>query len=230
MWPLRNPPPKVVAVDIIETTFRIEPLDERLVRLGLPSGSYRRLYAESLRDAFALACANRFQSFMAILESDLAGLLAEYGLEADDVALTDALSTMKELPPYPDAFSAYTGLKDAGIRIFALSNGSAASTKALLEKAGMADQVERVLSVEDVKLSKPRPEVYLYAAEIAKVRPDEVMLVACHPWDVAGALSAGLRAGYISRERLYPNKIMAEPEIIGASLDDVSRAILSLQR
>ncbi len=230
MWPLRNPLPKVVAFDIIETTFRIEPLDERLVRLGLPSGSYRRLYAESLRDAFALACADRFQSFTAILKSDLAGLLAEYGLEADDAALTDALSIMTELPPYPDAFAAYVGLKDAGIRIFALSNGSAASTKALLDKAGMSEQVEKILSVEDIKLSKPRPEVYLYAAETAKVRPDEVMLVACHPWDVAGALSAGVRSGYVSRERPYPKEIMAEPEIMGASLDEVGRAILDLQR
>ena len=228
MWPLRNPRPKVVAFDIIETTFRIEPLDEQLVRLGLPSGSYRRLYAESLRDAFALACANRFQSFMDILKSDLVGLLAEYGLQADDAALTDALSPMKKLPPYPDAFATYVGLKDAGIRIFALSNGAAASTKALLVKAGMADQVEKILSVEDVKLSKPRPEVYLYAAETAKVRPEEVMLVACHPWDVAGALSAGMRAGFVSRERPYPQEIMAAPEIIGASLEEVGRAIIDL--
>ena len=73
-------------------------------------------------------------------------------MEADDAALTDALSIMTELPPYPDAFAAYVGLKDAGIRIFALSNGSAASTKALLDKAGMSEQVEKILSVEDIIL------------------------------------------------------------------------------
>lgn len=56
------------------------------------------------------------------------------------------------------------------------------------------------------------------------------MPVACHPWDIAGALSAGLRAAYVSRERPYPKQIMAEPEIIEDSLIGVSRAILNLQR
>ncbi|MBM0206955.1 haloacid dehalogenase type II [Micromonospora sp. STR1s_5] len=219
----------MVAFDIIETTFRIEPLDRQLVRLGLPPGSYRRLYAEGLRDAFALACSNRFQPFMSVLKANLAGLIAEYDLEQGDAALTDALSIMKELPPHADAPEAYAGLKAAGIRIFALSNGAAASTRSLLEKAGMADLVEQVLSVEDVRLSKPRPEVYLYTVETAKVRPEEVMLVACHPWDVAGALSAGLRAAYVSRERPYPDQIMAQPEIAEGSLMDVSRAILKGQ-
>ena len=55
------------------------------------------------------------------------------------------------------------------------------------------------------------------------------MLVACHPWDVAGALSAGLRSAYVSRERPYPKQIMAEPEISEPTLNDVSRAILKMQ-
>lgn len=224
-----RPRPKVVAFDIIETTFQIEPLDERLVRLGLPRGSYRRLYAEGLRDAFALACSNRFQPFMSVLKADLAGLLAEHNLEASDTALTDALSVMKMLPPHPDARGAYAALKHAGLRVFALSNGATASTQSLLDKAGMTDFVDEVLSVEDVKLSKPRPEVYLYAAETAKVRPGDMMLVACHPWDIAGALSADLRGAYVSRERPYPKQMMAEPEIVQNSLLDVSQAILKLQ-
>ena len=45
MWPFGNRLPEVVAFDIIDTTFQIEPLDDKLVRLGLPLASYRRLYA-----------------------------------------------------------------------------------------------------------------------------------------------------------------------------------------
>ena len=220
--------PKVVAFDIIETTFQIEPLDARLAALGLPVGSYRRLYAEGLRDAFALACSNRFQFFMSVLEADLAGLLAEHGLAASDTAMVEALSIMKTLPAYPDAQAAYAVLKDAGIRVFALSNGAAGSTKSLLDRAEMSELVDEVLSVDDVKLSKPRPEVYLYAVETAKVKPEEMMLVACHPWDVSGAIAAGLQGAYVGRGRPYPSRLFAEPHVKGESLTEISHSILAL--
>lgn len=220
--------PKVVAFDIIETTFRIEPLDQRLTALGLPGGSYRRLYAEGLRDAFALACTDRYEPFMSVLKANLAGLLAEHGLEASDTRMTDALAVMRELPPHPDAAEAYRALRDAGIRVFALSNGATSSTKSLLEGAGMADLVEEVLSVEGVKLSKPRREVYAYAVQTAKMKPAECMLVACHPWDVAGARAAGLLGGYVARERPFPTSIMDTPEVEGRTLSDVAQAILEL--
>lgn len=221
--------PKIVAFDIIETTFRIEPLDARLVALGLPPGSYRRLYAEGLRDAFALACANLFEPFMSVLKADLAGLLAEHGLDRSDRDITDALSIMRELPAHPDAKAAYRSLRDAGVRLFALSNGATSSTESLLERAGMSDLVEQVLSVEDVKLSKPRPEVYRRAVETGKVKAAELMLVACHPWDVAGARAAGLLGGYVARERPFPAGIMRKPEVEGASLSEVAQAILALK-
>lgn len=221
--------PKVVAFDIIETTFRIGPLDERLQALGLPEGSYRRLYAEGLRDAFALACADRFEPFLSVLKADLAGLLAERRLPVGDGDIADALTILRELPPHPDAALAYRVLSEAGIRVLALSNGARSATKSLLDRAGMSDLVEQILSVDDVKLSKPRPEVYLYAAETAKVRPDEMMLVACHPWDVAGAKAAGLLGAYVARERPYPFAIMPKPDVEAESLAAVSRAIVALK-
>lgn len=222
------PPLKVVVFDIIDTVFDLEPLRPRLEALGLPPTALDLLYASALRDSMALACANRFAPFLSIMKADLAGLLAVHELPADAGRIDDALSVMRAMPPHPDAKAAFTRLREAGLRVFALSNGAASSTKSLLEKGGMTDLVEQVLSTEDVKLSKPRPEVYLYAVETAKARPEELAMVACHPWDIAGAMAAGLRGGYVRRKLPFPDAIMTKPDVEAPDLLGVARALVDL--
>jgi 2-haloacid dehalogenase len=46
---------------------------------------------------------------------------------------------------------------------------------------------------------KPAPEVYLTAVRLLGMQPDEVMLVAAHPFDLKGARRAGLRTAFIDR-------------------------------
>jgi 2-haloacid dehalogenase len=221
--------PKVVAFDIIGTTFSMEPLRPRLEELGLPGYVLERLYAETLRDAMALAAAGGFAPFITVMKSALRQLLAEHELTATEAELSETLGLMKALPPHPDAPKAFEILRGAGIRILALSNGAASATHALFDRAGMTGLVDQILSVDDVKLSKPRPEVYLYAVEQARVQPGEAMLVATHPWDVNGAKAAGLLGGYVCRGRPYPDTVMTAPDVEGDTLLEVARAIVAMK-
>ena len=82
-----------------------------------------------------------------------------------------------------------------------MTNGSAAISRKLFECGGIAALIERCMSVEEVGRWKPAPEPYGFAAEQRGVSPDQVMLVAVHPWDVDGAKRAGLAAAWINRER-----------------------------
>jgi 2-haloacid dehalogenase len=221
--------PKVVAFDIIGTVFDLEPLRPRLEGLGLPETALELLYATSLRDAMALACADRFVPFKGVMKGALWQILAEKGLSATDEEMDEALSLMRSLPPHPDAREAFGLLHQAGVRVFALSNGANSATRSLLEKAGMVDLVEEILSVDDVKLSKPRPEVYLHAVETARVRPGEMMLVAAHPWDINGAKTAGLMGGYVCRGVPFPGDVMTAPDIEGDSLAEIARAVTGMK-
>lgn len=223
--PIRRP--LAVAFDIIDTTFRIEALDGPLVGLGLPSGLVRRLYAEALRDAMALACAGRFAPFADVMRTNLSLLLVEHGLAPGDAAIGEALGFMRRLPPHPDAAEAYASLASAGIRVMALSNGAEAATRALFDAAGMAGSVTDVLSVESVALAKPRPEVYRHALAVAGIEPDALMLVACHPWDIQGAQAVGLLGGYVARGRPYP-AFMPAPDLAADGLLSLARAIVAL--
>lgn len=219
--------PKIVAFDIIGTVFSMEPMRPELVGLGLQPAALDLLYTAGLRDMFALACTNAFASFQSVLEGCLDELLAMEGLNAPRKRREAVLGMMKALPAHEDAKEAFQVLADASIRIAALSNGAAKSTRGLLQAAGLDRLVELVLSVEDIKLSKPRPEAYLYAAQAAGVVPSEMALVATHPWDVHGASMADLTGAYVARGRPFSSALRS-PDLSGETLLEVAQKLAAL--
>lgn len=109
------------------------------------------------------------------------------------------LGGLTRLPAQPDAGPALARLRAAGCRLLALGNSAQAGLEAQLAHAGLAPFFERMLSVEAVGVFKPHPRVYGWAAAQAGVPPEDCVLVAAHGWDVAGALWAGWRAGFVAR-------------------------------
>jgi 2-haloacid dehalogenase len=219
--------PAIVAFDIIGTVFSLQPLRERMVALGLPPLALDFVYTATLRDAFAMAATSTYAPFLAGLTASLDEVLAMHGIAATQEQKREVLEAMKVLPAREDAGAAFDALRQAGIAVVALSNGAASATEALLERGGLRGAVARVLSVDDVGLSKPRPEVYRYAAKELGVAPAEMMLVAAHPWDIHGAKVAGLSGGYVERGRPFPPQLHA-PDLRGRELQDVATAIAGL--
>lgn len=219
--------PKVVAFDIIGTVFSMEPMRPALVGLGLPTLALDWLYTAGLRDTLALATTNTFAPFQSVLSECLDELLVMQGVTASAKDKQAVLDMMRTLPPHVDAKATFQVLADAGIKVFALSNGATKTTQGLLAAAGMDGMVEQVLSVEDVKLSKPRAEVYLYSAQTAGVAPSEMALIATHPWDLHGAKVAGLMTGYVARGRPY-SAVLHKPDVTGETLLDVASKMVRI--
>ncbi|RAI17174.1 HAD-IA family hydrolase, partial [Afifella marina] len=77
----------------------------------------------------------------------------------------------------------------------------------VVEAAGLGDALDAVLSVEAVRLYKPRPEVYQMVLDTFAVAPRDVVFVSSNRWDVMGAAAFGFRAVWINRAGLpeeYP--------------------------
>lgn len=219
--------PKVVALDVIETTFSLHPLRERLEEIGVRADALPLWFARSLRDAFALAATDGFEPFRNVLEANLIAVARAHGAAPDEAQRNQVLSTFAKLPPHDDARPALEALRDAGVMAVALSNGSKSATEALFEGAGMRDLVSHVLSVDDIGLAKPRREVYHHAVSTCGVTAEETALVAAHPWDIHGAAAAGLSTGYVARHEDFP-AIFRQPTVTGATLDEVVDALLAL--
>lgn len=124
-------------------------------------------------------------------------LLAKHGVEGLSEAEKQHLNRVwHRLEPWPDSVGGLTRLKRRFV-IGTLSNGNVALLVDMAKHAGLPWDV--VLSAEFVRHYKPDPEAYLMVPSLFAVPPAQVMLVAAHPRDLAGAAGQGLRTCFVSR-------------------------------
>ena len=220
--------PRAVAFDVIGTLFPLEPLRPLVTALGLPSAGLEGWFASGLRDAFALASVGDFAPFTDVLDAALDAVLAEQGLDPSRTQRKAALHALAELDARPGAAAAIEMLTAAGVPVLALTNGSAASTKKLLHRAALDGKVTHIVSVDEVRRSKPAAAVYHRAAEAAGVAPDALALVAAHPWDINGAKAAGLVTAYLSADRPF-SPVMSKPDLEAATLTECAAGLLALE-
>lgn len=150
----------------------------------------------------------------AVLDS----LLPRFGLASLDEAQRAHLNRVwHRLAPWPDSLPGLQRLK-ARYPIATLSNGNIALLVAMARHSGLP--WDTVLSAELFGAFKPDPRVYQGAARLLGVAPSQLMLVACHPFDLVGAQQAGLRTAYIPRPDEYGPGGWMEP--VGEARFDLS--------
>ena len=198
--------PAVLVFDVNETLSDMSPMAERFQEVGAPPHKAATWFAGLLRDGFALAAVNASQSFSLIAAEALRVSMDPQSLNREtEQAVQHIMDGFSGLHVHPDVAEGIHALSDLGIRLVTLSNGSTSVAEGLLERAGLRDQFERLLSVEEAGVWKPAARAYAYALEQCAVVPMDAMLVAAHPWDIDGANRAGLGTAWVNRGRgRYP--------------------------
>lgn len=140
-------------------------------------------------------------NFDELLREALESLAPRFGLAGLDAAALDELVAFwREAPPWPDACAALQRLRRRYV-IAPLSNVHVAYLVHISKAAGLP--WDAVFGADIFRRYKPAPETYLGAAALLGRQPAEVMLVASHPSDLAGAASYGLRTCYVARPLEY---------------------------
>ena len=104
------------------------------------------------------------------------------------------------LDPWPDVPSGLDALRERRI-VATLSNGHLAMLIDMARHAGL--RFDALLSAEMAQTYKTDSAVYALAPRYLRLAPEEIMLVAAHPIDLAGARAAGLRTAYVDRPLEY---------------------------
>ncbi len=220
--------PQAVVLDVIETCFAIDPLGEKLQALGLPEGALQIWFPRVLRDAFALQVTGTYKPFGEIATGTLAAFLAENQLAADPAEMKEVIDAFATLPVHPDVPAGIELLRRAGVRVAALTNGSAETTRKMFQHAGLEKSIEKFISIEEVQQWKPAAAIYRHAALSLGVEAGELALIAAHDWDIDGASKAGLTTGYLARQQPVGSSAMASPDASGTTLSEVARQLLAL--
>jgi 2-haloacid dehalogenase len=207
-----NPAASVAILDVNETLSDLAPLAGRLEAVGAPGDLLGTWFASTLRDGIGLAASGRYAAFPEVARAALRALLARVnGLSSPlDEATDHVLAGIATLTVHSDVEPGLRRARDAGLRIATLTNGSAATSEGLLERAGIAELVERHFDVSEAGRWKPAPEPYEHACRTLGVAPGAAVLIAVHPWDVHGAKCAGLLGAWLDRHGdPYPSVFLA---------------------
>ena len=118
-------------------------------------------------------------------------LAPKFGVPAQDDEGLNALARFwHELPAWPDVVGGLYRLKPRYM-IAPLSNGHVALLVSMSKSLGLP--WDMIFGADLFRHYKPDPETYLGAAALFGCAPGEVIMVASHPSDLAGAARYGLR-------------------------------------
>ncbi len=223
--------PSVIVFDVNETLSDLSPLGARFVEVGASASAAPLWFASLLRDGFALTAAGDNPPFAGVARELLLSQLSQAALNRSvDEAARHVMDGFARLELHADVASGVDRLQQDGFRLATLSNGAAAVADRLLSDGNVRECFERLLSVEDAEAWKPSPKAYHYAASALEVPVEELLMVAVHPWDVDGALRAGLQAVWVNRFGASYPAIFSDPTYTVTSIEDIAELWSDSQR
>jgi 2-haloacid dehalogenase len=176
--------------------------------------------AKQLQYTWLRALMGRHADFAAVTADALDWALEAAGID-DPPLRARLLDLYDRLAAYPEARDALGGLRARGLRLAILSNGSPRMLASAVESAGLGDLLEATLSVEQVGIYKPAPQVYRLATERLGLAPDEILFVSANGWDAAGGKASGLRVAWCNRTGQPAERLGLAPDAVVRSLAEL---------
>ena len=222
--------PRIIVFDVNETLLDLGVLDELFER-HLGNAALRPLwFTQVINTAItATMIGAPYRHFGEVGAAALMMIAARNGVILSDKALTEIPGRMLSLPPHPDVPGGIQRLRDAGFQIAALTNSPLAAARAQLEAGGLIDLFDRVMSVEAIGAFKPDIRVYQMAAKELGVETSNMLMVAAHDWDIAGAMAAGCGGAFVERPGQVTNPYYDPPDIVGKDIKEVAEQIIATE-
>ena len=177
--------------------------------------------AKQLEYTWQRSLMQRYQPFSAVTRDALAWACESLGLALDETKAQSLMAEYLRLSTFPDVPAALERLKR---RQAILSNGSPDMLVPLVKNSGL--KFDAVLSVDEVKIFKPAPEVYELAVKKLSVPKDRIGFVSSNCWDALGAKSFGFTAYWINRAGAPLDRLGFTPDAILKSLGNLPEILL----
>ena len=170
---------------------------------------------KQLEYTWTLTLAGRYVDFWTLTEHALDFAFARFP-SVDRALKPRLLDAYLELDAFPDARAVLHDLKGRGEATAILSNGTPKMLAAAVAAAKI--ELDAVLSVDAIRIYKPRPEVYALVTDHFRLAPQDIVFVSSNRWDAMGATSFGFRTAWINRANM-PDEYEPAPTMTLADLN-----------
>ncbi len=220
---------RVCVFDVNETLLDLAALDPQFERVFGDASTRQAWFGQFLTLWLTELVTGGYTPFGTIGGSALEMVAERQGVDLSDEDKQQIVGGLQELPPHPEVEEGLERLRDAGIRLAALTNSTQQVGDAQIDNSGLRAYFDQVLSADTAQSLKPAPAPYRMAAENLGVEIGEVRLVAAHAWDVTGAMRAGCAAAFVARPGMVLNPLAPRPDVVGADLREVADRIIEVE-
>jgi len=218
----------VIVFDVNETLLDLAPIREWFEASFGGSISASEWFGEMLRLSFVSATTDRYQPFTTLAAHALSTTAASHGHVATESDVVTIGTLMRNLGPHDDSRKGVEMLVDAGFTVAALTNSPPDQAIDQLRNAGLDDLLTSVLTVEMVRRFKPHASVYREAAKRLGVSTSDMVMIAAHDWDIAGAMAAGCGGIFIDRGGRPYSEAFPPPTMTANDIPDAAAQLIGV--
>ena len=195
--------PVTIAFDVYGTLIDTHGVVSALQTLiGDKATNFSHTWREKqLEYSFRRGLMQNYETFAVCTSNALDYTCAFYEADLTKEQKNNLLESYRSLPAFKDVEQGLKKLKENHNRLFAFSNGTANTVNGLLIASGIRDYFNGIVSVDDLKSFKPNPAVYSHFLRESGVNGGNAWLVSSNPFDVIGAISAGMHAAWVKRSK-----------------------------
>jgi 2-haloacid dehalogenase len=172
--------------------------------------------AKQLEYTWQRSLMQRYAPFSTVTREALAFTCEALGLELSVAQMEGLMAEYLDLATYPDVADSLAKIKT---KRAILSNGSPDMLLPLVKNSGL--KFDAVISVDELKVFKPAPQVYALAVEQLAVEKDRIGFVSSNCWDVMGAKSYGFKVYWINRLDAPVDRLGFKPDRVLKSLNEI---------
>ncbi len=176
---------------------------------------------KQLEYTWTLSLMGRFRDFRDLTAASLDAAAAVTGCLLTSELRTALVAAYEELDAYADVVPALGALRAGGARTAILSNGTLPMLDNAVRAAGLPALFDAVISIDELRVYKPKPEVYELVGRYLGTAPSDVTFLSSNRWDVAGATAFGFRAVWLNRTGKADEYLDLAPSRVIASLAEL---------
>ena len=143
------------------------------------------------------------------------------GLNLSAEAEKRLMGQYAKLTGFEDSLSVLQSIKQKNISTAILSNGSREMLATVVESNGLKPYLDKVVTIEDVRLFKTAPQAYELLLKEFPVKKEEILFVSSNAWDALAAKWYGFDVFWVNRQGHPFEEIGENPDYQGSSLTEV---------